>query len=148
MLGEPFVCVGGNTYPGAAGNVIQDHRNVDPVRNVCKMLIQTALRGLVVVRSDHQYTVGAEMLGALCFFQSRLRIVAADSGNDLHASVVVLAGKINKLLVLVSAHRCVFTRGAAHYERIRSVIVLKVHQFAETLKVDTALAKRCDDGGA
>ena len=87
MLGERFAGIGRDANTGAAGDVIQDHGDINAVSDIAEMLDKPLLGGLIIIGRDHEDGVGT---GGFCVFgcaQGVFGIVAADPGDHFHASV-------------------------------------------------------------
>ena len=112
------------------------------------MLYQADLRCFVVIWRHHEYTVGVAAQSTARKSESLCCVIATDSGDDFHTSVVAPAGKFNKLFMLVAAHRCILARSSADNYGGCSAVVLKVNKLCHFVIVNAVFVKRSYNRGA
>ena len=105
---ELFEGLNGNIHAGSAGDIVEDDRGLDTVRDDREVVDQTRLGGLVVVGCYEQQTVCTELF---CF-QRQLDgiacVIAAGASDDGNAVLCVVDGELDALgrdLVLHRAGR-------------------------------------------
>ena len=145
---QGFVRLRSNAHAGTAGDVIQYHRQVDAVGDVCEVLDKPFLRRLVVIWADHKYAVCPHELRVLGSPQNALRVVPADTGDDLHAPLGRVYHPTDDLTVLTAGERRVFAGRAAGNNRGGAVFILKLYVPLKLLVIDAGFRKRRDYRGA
>ena len=85
---------------GAAGDVVEDHRQVGRVGDHAEVREDAGLRRLVVVRRDDHDAVGAGLLAVLVQLDGVRGLVGPAAGDDLGAAVGDLLGDLDELDLL------------------------------------------------
>ena len=145
MLGECLICLRRAADACAGGNVVEDDRNVDRVRNGGEMLHKTALRGLVVVRRDGEQRVDARTLRGPGERDRGRGAVCAAARNDGHTAVDGAHAALDERHALVVAQRRSFAGRATDDDGVGAALDLTLNETVEGFEIDIVAAKRCDD---
>ena len=148
MLGEHLIGLRSNADAGAAGDVVEDHGNVHPVRHIAEVLNQPFLGALVIIRRYHEDAVGAGVFSVLGVAESSLGVVAADAHDDLHAALVVIDGLADGLALLALGLGGGLAGGAADHDGGGAVLILEVDILFQPFKIHAFLGEGGDNGGA
>ena len=111
-----------------------------------EVLVEALLRRLVVVGSDLQGRVGADLLGELGQPQGLGRAVRAGAGHHLDPAGHRLDDEGDHPLVLVVRQRGRFAGRADRAEAVRAGRDLELDLLPEDVVVDLAVGKRRDQG--
>ena len=145
MLGKRLIGLRRAADACAGGNVVEDDRNVDRVRNGGEMLHKTALRGLVVVRRDGEQRVDARTLRGPGERDRGRGAVRAAARNDGHTAVDGAHAALDERHALVVAQRRSFAGRATDDDGVGAALDLTLNETVEGFEIDTVAAKRCDD---
>ncbi len=130
---------------GAAGHVVQDHRQVDRLGDLAEVPVLPFLRRLVVVRDDREAGGGAVLLRRLGELDRLGGRVAAGAGDDRDAAARMLDRNADQLLVLVEVDRRRFARGADHDDAVGALLHVPVDQLAKARQVEPAVFQHRGD---
>ena len=145
MLGKRLIGLRRAADACAGGNVVEDDRNVDRVRNGGEMLHKTALRGLVVVRRDGEQRIDARALRGFGERNGGRGAVRAAARDDGHAAVDGAHAALNERHALIVAQRRGLAGCAADDDGVGAALNLALDETVEGFEIDTVAAKRCDD---
>ena len=145
MLGKRLIGLRRAADACARGDIVEDDRNVDRVRNGGEMLHKTALRGLVVVRRDGEQRVDARALRGFGERNGGRGAVCAAARDDRHAAVDGAHAALNERHALIVAQRRSFAGRAADDDGVGAALNLALDETVEGFEIDTVAAKRCDD---
>ena len=131
---------------GARRHVVQDHRQVDGLRDLAEVAVLAFLRRLVVVRHHGQACGRAGLLRRFGQLDRLGGRIAAGSRNHGDAPVGMLDRDADQLLVLLDVHRRRFAGGADHHDAVGALGDMPVDQAPEARHVEaTVLVHRRDD---
>ena len=111
------------------------------------MLVETFLRGLVVVRANLEGGIDAHFFRFLGQVDGLGRGVSACSCDDLHPAGIVLDCDANNLEVLLRADRWGFSGGSDWDDAGNPCGRLAINECAEGVVIDGAIAKGSDECG-
>ena len=134
---------------GAAGDVVEDHRNGGSVGNGGEMLDQTLLGCLIVVGSYHQQGIGTHFAGIFGVVQHMVGVVSADTGNDRNALCHPLHGETDDLLLIFRLNGGIFAGGTHDHDGIDAVFNLEFNKVCQSVIVDAQVClHRGHNGGS
>ncbi len=123
-------------HSGAALHAIHDDRQSDRRGDSLVMLIETFLRGLVVVRRHGEDAVDPHVLQFERQFDDFLGVVPACAGHDRNASVRLFECDFDYAQMFGARECRALARGAAGHQKIDSRFDLASDQLAKRLLVE------------
>ena len=135
---------GGHVDDRASRNVVDDNRNADFVQHGV-MRDQAGLGRLVVIRSDHQSRVGADILGVLHEAKRFDGVVRSGPGDHRNAAGGRFDDHADDVFMLQMAQRRTLARGADRNQPVRAFGDLPLHQILEGRIVHLAVFHRRDE---
>ena len=63
MMAQYFTDGYRKIYSGAGWHIVENHRNLNPIRNGLKMCNQSGLGGFVIIGGNNKHSVGTHTLG-------------------------------------------------------------------------------------
>ena len=121
---------------GAAGNVVENDRQLDGRGDGLEMLVKAFLRGLVVIRADGKDAVCAELLE----FESQLDdvrgVVSAGAGQHGNLAARFVDGDFHDAALLGMRERGAFAGGAAGDQEVDAAVDLAAHQPANRFFIE------------
>src|SRR5262249_41573611 len=129
------------------GNIVNENRNPDGVVDRLEVLIESFLRGLVVIRRDHEHRIGARLLRMprkLDRLGSGIRTGTGDHGNP---SLRLLDAPADDTVVLLMRQGGALAGSPDGNQPVGALGNLPIHQSTEGLLVERAVAERGDERG-
>ena len=141
---EAECCCGGDVYAGAAGHVIQNHRQRRCLGDFAEVLIETLLRGLVVERSDRENRAVAREVLRREVVDHSPGAVAADAEHERDAAGDAVDDEIAHRGAFFGVERGCLAGGAQHDDVIRAACKQVIHNSFECIEIDVAfVVERC-----
>src|SRR4029453_7411716 len=134
--------LGGQGRGRAAGNVVDDERQLRGFGHRGIVRVDAVLRGLVVVGRDQQGAGGARLLGGAREAHGLRGGVRAGAGDDRDAAAREADDRLDHCDVLVVAERGGFTRRAAGHQTLHAAGDLRLDQPLERVEIDLAAPER------
>ena len=146
-LGQPRHRLDAHVDHRAAGDVVNEDRDVGSRRHRREMGIKPGLSGLVVIRRDHQRRVGAHPLGVLGKARRLLGRVRSGAGDHRHPPADGLDANLGHPAVLGVAEGGRFAGGSARHHAMHPLADLPIDEFLERLLRHLAVLERRDERG-
>src|ERR1700719_1053555 len=127
---------------GAALNAVEDDGQVDGGGDGFEVLEEAFLRGLIVVGSDGEDAVGAEILEFDGERDDFSGVIAAGAREDGHFALGDFEGELDDAEMLGVRERGAFSGGAAGDEEVDACVELAGDERAEGLLVERAVSAK------
>ena len=145
VLGDPEDRLVADRHTGAAGDVVEDHRQVGGVGDEPEVGEDAGLRGLVVVRRDDHDAVGADLLARLVELDRVRGLVRAAARDDLRAAGGDILADLDQADLLGIRQRARLTGGAGHDDAVGSGGDDVVHVLLDGGPIDLAVGRHRSD---
>ena len=109
-------------------DVIEYHWQRSGCCNGLEMLVETFLRGLVVIGADTEDAIDTTEIACLQFLDDSCRIIAAAAHENGDATLNVVNHHVLDFLFLLTCQSRSFARGSEDAEEVGSVFQLPVHE--------------------
>ena len=103
------------------------------------MLIETFLRGFVIIRADAEDTINTSEITRLEFFDDSSRVVTATTHQDGHAPLYAIDNEILDFQFLFCRQRGSLTRRGKNTEEVCAIIQLIVKKTKDGLIIYSAV---------
>ena len=137
---------GEHVYRAAAGDIVEDHGEVDGFGDGAEVLVEAFLGGFVVVGEDLKRGVGADFLGGAGEVDGFGGAVCAGAGDDGDAACGFLDDDADDLDVFLGAQGGGFAGGAGGDDAVGAAFDLEVNELAEGFVVDFSFGEGGDEG--
>ena len=109
---------------------------------------KTALRGLIILRSNDEKSVCADTAGFLTERDGVFGVVASRARDDGDSACDTFCGKFDGIDLFLIGEGGGFARGSANDERVNACVKLSIEDICERFVIDRASLHRGDDGGS